>query len=220
MTSGQPIQPELRAELLRRMEADQAARKALDASAMRAVDAENLPWLKQVIADVGWPGISVVGKDGAHAAWLLVQHADRDSAFQRHCLNLLTAAAEQGEAATRDVAYLTDRVLLHEGRQQEFGTQVTGDKDGRYIAKNLRDPDGVDERRAGAGLGPLAGYLTRIAESHGPPRPGQLKCPSCQTMIEFWPPAEGKSLSVTCSGCGRTMTVRIGGPPPGPSGLP
>lgn len=41
-----------------------------DAEMMRAVDAENLPWLESVIAEVDWPGRSMVGDDGASAAWL------------------------------------------------------------------------------------------------------------------------------------------------------
>jgi hypothetical protein len=59
----------------------EAARRAMDAEAMQAIDAENLPWLKRVIAEVGWPGKSLVGDEGASAAWLLVQHADQDPAF-------------------------------------------------------------------------------------------------------------------------------------------
>jgi hypothetical protein len=53
----------LRAELLRRVEKDQVARKALDAHAMREADGENLPWLKGVIAAHGWPGASLVGAE-------------------------------------------------------------------------------------------------------------------------------------------------------------
>lgn len=89
---------ELRAELLRRVAADQEARRARDARAMAAADGENLPWLRQVITDVGWPGKSLVGEDGAQAAWLLAQHVGRDPAFQRRCLDLLTAAVQRGEA--------------------------------------------------------------------------------------------------------------------------
>ena len=48
----------LRAELLRRVEKDQDARKAPDFDRMREVDAENLPWLKAVVAERGWPGSS------------------------------------------------------------------------------------------------------------------------------------------------------------------
>jgi hypothetical protein len=50
------------------------------------------------------------------AAWLLVQHADHDPAFQRVCLELLGGAVRAGEADVRHHAYLTDRVLLAEGR--------------------------------------------------------------------------------------------------------
>jgi hypothetical protein len=166
---------ELRAELLRRAEKDQAARHALDRAAMEAADAGNLPWLKQVIAEVGWPGKSLVGDDGAQAAWLLAQHADRDPAFQRQCLDLLTAAAERGEASGKEVAYLTDRVLLAERKPQEYGTQVTARESG-HVPRMLRDPVGVDARRAQAGLGPLAEYLAHFTRNLGPAKPHTLRC--------------------------------------------
>src|SRR5258707_2573991 len=70
------VDAELRAELLRRVAKDQTARQARDWDVVRAVDTENLPWLKQVIAEHGWPGRTLAGADGAHSAWLLVQHAD------------------------------------------------------------------------------------------------------------------------------------------------
>src|SRR5580693_5258766 len=130
----------LRAELLRRVEKDQVARQALDADGMREADGENLPWLKGVVAAHGWPGVSLVGADGAHAAWLLAQHADADPAFQRRCLDLLATAVEAGEGSERELAYLTDRVLLHEGRPQVYGTQVTRRGDA-WVPRNLGEPD-------------------------------------------------------------------------------
>jgi Family of unknown function (DUF6624) len=158
----------LRAELLRRVEKDQVARKALDADAMREADGENLPWLKEVVAAHGWPGASLVGADGAHAAWLLAQHADAEPAFQRQCLGLIGAAVEAGEASLLEYAYLTDRVLLAEGRSQVYGTQVTR-RDGAWVPRDLRDPELVDERRAAAGLEPLAEYLQRFGDYPVPP---------------------------------------------------
>ena len=199
----------LRAELLRRVAADQEARQALDTEAMAAADVENLPWLRRVITDVGWPGKSLVGEDGAQAAWLLVQHADRDAAFQRQCLDLLTAAVERGEATAVQQAYLTDRVLLHEGQPQEYGTQAIA-RDGRFEARNLRDPDHVDERRASVGLGPLAGYLARMAEQHTP-EPMRVPCGACQATIEVWPPDLGEARTATCPGCGLLHTFRMEG---------
>jgi hypothetical protein len=50
---------------------------------LQAVDAANTARMKRIVAERGWPGRSLVGDDGAQAAWLLVQHADHDPAFQR-----------------------------------------------------------------------------------------------------------------------------------------
>src|SRR5258708_3837845 len=106
----------LRAELLRRVEKDQVARKALDPDAMREADGENLPWLKGVIAAHGWPGASLVGADGTHAAWLLAQHADADPAFQRQCLDLLAAAVEAAGARRGPLPLLAGPVRPPEGQ--------------------------------------------------------------------------------------------------------
>lgn len=197
----------LRAELLRRFERDQTARRASSAADfddMSRVDAENLPWLKQVIAEIGWPGQSEVGVDGAHAAWLLVQHADADPQFQRRCLDLLTAAAEQGEATNVDLAYLTDRVLLAEGKPQEFGTQVTAEND-RWVPCRLRDPDTVDQRRAVVPLEPMTEYLARMTQN--PPRPAVLTCPECSSPVEFSLPGPGQEVAADCPGCGLAIKI-------------
>jgi hypothetical protein len=200
---------ELRAELLHRMERDQAARLAADKDwePVREVDAENLPWLKQVVAERGWQGSSLVGTDGAHAMWLLVQHATADPAFMRHCLDLLTAAVEAGEALRTDQAFLTDRVLLHEGESQVYGTQFTR-RGGKWVPDNLRDPDGVDERRAAVGMEPLAERMARFV---GPAVAARIKCSDCDTWTPFEPPDVDESVAVTCTGCGRERTIV--GPP-------
>ncbi|GAA4947693.1 hypothetical protein GCM10023205_04570 [Yinghuangia aomiensis] len=86
----------LAAELIRRAAEDQAARETSmetgDADAMTRVDAEN--------------------SEGAHCAWLLAQHADRAPQFQKQVLTLLEAAVAAGDAAQRELAYLTNRVLV------------------------------------------------------------------------------------------------------------
>jgi hypothetical protein len=196
----------LRAELLRRVGKDQVARKARDVDGMRAADDENLPWLKAVVADRGWPGASLVGADGANGAWLLAQHADSDPAFQRQCLGLLAAAVEAGEATAQQLAYLTDRVLLAEGKQQEYGTQVTA-RGGRWMPRNLRDPDGVDTRRAGVGLGTIAEYLTHFTD---PPEQPHLDCRECGGRVPWEMPDDlSQPLTVACPACGRETTLRF-----------
>jgi len=198
---------ELRAELLRRMEKDQEARLSddLESGAFEAVDAENLPWLKNLIHSRGWPGASLVGTDGAHAAWLLVQHADTDPKFQQHCLILLRAAVSAGEASLVDQAFLTDRVLLHEGRPQEYGTQMTR-RGGKWVPNNPSDPAHLDERRAAVGLEPIADCLARFT---GPSVAAKINCPQCDTWVPFEPPEIGEWLTITCTGCGREMRIIV-----------
>ena len=165
-------QPGLRDELLAMANADQHAREQVvksdfkDQKAlahMGALDARHTAHLEEVVTKHGWPGKSLVGERAAHAAWLLVQHADAAPAFQRRCLELMTKMPA-GEVSATDVAYLTDRVLLAEGKPQRFGTQFEKDAAGRWVPKTLEDPEHVDERRRAVGLEPLADYGRRMSD--------------------------------------------------------
>lgn len=161
--------PELFAELMKRMKADQDARLAKPPKVlqMMLIDGENTAWMKQVIEKYGWPDRAMVGREGAQAAWLLVQHADRDPVFQRRCLELLTKAHEKGEASADQVAYLTDRVLLAEGKSQIYGTQFHT-VDGKLQPLPIENEAEVDQRRAAMGLEPLAVYAEQIRSHYGP----------------------------------------------------
>jgi hypothetical protein len=162
---------ELRQELLRRRDADQAPRREMRPGSpidrnlleqMEATQRDNVEWLKKVIAQNGWPGRSLVGIDGADAAWLIAQHADHDPDFQSECLGHIEKAAAAGQVTPSNVAYLTDRVMLKEKGYQRYGTQfqhgVTGPE-----PRPLEDPDRVDELRASAGLIRLADYRKGFA---------------------------------------------------------
>lgn len=129
------------------------------------MDTRNTLRLKEIIAEHGWPGRSRVGDDGASAAWLLVQHADLDRAFQKECVALMEAAVQAGKARPADWAYLVDRVRVGEGKPQVYGTQFmqVGDQ---LSPQPIEDPEHVDERRAAVGLGSLANYAQSFAEGH------------------------------------------------------
>jgi GNAT superfamily N-acetyltransferase len=117
------------------------------------VDIGHADRLREIVAEHGWPGVSLVGEEGADAAWLIAQHADRQLDLQRELLPLLAHAARIGEAKPSHLAYLTDRVRMNEGRPQVYGTQIA---DAAGTPWPIEDPDGVDERRRALGLGPLA----------------------------------------------------------------
>ena len=136
------------------METDSQLRTGpVDAAAWLAFDLESTALLQEIIAAHGWPSRSLVGEDGATAAWLLAQHSP-DLAFQREVLALLTVS---DEADPRHAAFLHDRICIREGRAQRFGTQLR--PDGQPFGLEAGD---VDERRATVGLEPLAEYLNRF----------------------------------------------------------
>jgi hypothetical protein len=126
--------------------------------------------LRAILREHGWPGRSLVGEDGAEAAWLIAQHCDRQLDLQREALALLTAAVAAGEASAGQLAHLTDRVCVNEGRPQRYGTQVTGDAEGHPVSWPIDDPEHVDERRRAAGMLDLAEHLSQWT-AEPPPLP-------------------------------------------------
>ena len=174
-----PRDDRLRQELLRRMEADQEVRKEFMSSMDRRqgtgavgdttahnpiarklgeIDRANTEWMKEIIEKFGWPGKSLVGPQAAHAAWLLVQHADHDPKFQKRCLILIADAVQAGDAAGEDLAYLTDRVRIAEKKEQLYGTQLH-QVNGNLQPLPIEDETNVDKRRREVGLPSLAEYL-------------------------------------------------------------
>lgn len=166
-------EPALRREILALVAEDQAARNAWIAAGVETehpelakrvaeIDAKSTARMKEIVATHGWPGTSLVGADGANGAWLLVQHADRDRAFQRQCLPLLEAAMKAGEVRPQDYAYLYDRVAVADDKPQRYGTQF---RDGEPFP--IEDEAHVDERRKAVGLGTLAEYREQIRQMYG-----------------------------------------------------
>lgn len=172
---GLPLDLALVGELGRRVAREQALRSvaATDVQTptrqtvdrlLTQEDAENTAWLKQLVGERGWPGRTLVGDAGAHAVWLLAQHADGDPVFQEACLELLSSAVAEGEAAPADLAYLDDRVRVARGEPQRYGSQCEQDDSGQWHPLPLAEPDHADRLRAEVGLEPLAIYVARMAE--------------------------------------------------------
>ncbi|MFL5620367.1 MAG: DUF6624 domain-containing protein [Gemmatimonadaceae bacterium] len=169
----------LRAEIASRVAMDQAVQRELSdriqagqstglASARQdSVFNANLQWMRLILDQYGWPGRRLVGDEGSHGAWLLLQHADRDTALQRTALQLLEKAVGAGDASGRDLAYLTDRVRVAEGRPQIYGTQLQYDSRGCASPKPSEHPAQLDARRASVGLEPVAQYVQTVMAALG-----------------------------------------------------
>jgi hypothetical protein len=172
---------DFRKELLRRKDDEQKLRtevvEAMKKSEGQPIDLKltlqlleadrvNREWLKGEIEKKGWPGFSLVGYDGSDAAWLLVQHADADLAFQKKAMKLLEDAVKRKDVRPVNLAYLTDRVLCAEGKKQVYGTQFIT-KDGKMEPKPIEDEANVDKRRAEVGLKSLAEYRKVLESVYG-----------------------------------------------------
>lgn len=123
---------------------------------MREVHERNTARLKQIVAEHGWPGRSLVGTDGSHAAWRIAQHAIGDPPFQRTCVSAIEKSVAADDAPLAQLAFLVDRVRYFEGKLQLYGTQFEWDENGELNPSLIEDPARVDERRERAGLNTIA----------------------------------------------------------------
>ncbi len=140
-------------------------------AALRA-DSARSRWLKDRVVRFGWPTPGQASDSAAQAAWLILQHSP-DTAWQADMLPVLEQLASSGALPPDDVAMLSDRVQVRRGAPQRYATQFTM-VDGRLLPEPVGDTVGLDARRAGVGLPPMAVYVRRMQE--------QFKVPV------VWPP--------------------------------
>ena len=192
---------ELKQRLLGMIEEDKRVRAELVATGelfagyaprMAEVHRRNAEALEALIEEHGWPGRSLVGSEGAQAAWLVAQHAIAAPEFQRKCLSLLKEAVSRGEAEAAYVAYLEDSICFHERRPQRYGTQFDWDENGQLSPWTLEDPERVDAYRASVGLEPLAERIARLRvrqKAEGERAPADFR--KRQREMESWAKSVG-----------------------------
>ena len=185
-TNATQLNQTLRSELLKMQNDDQKYRDEVDkirATSLTAdekqkqvaarmekqetLDKRNLRRLVQIIDKYGWPGRSLVGKEGALTAFLIIQHAELED--QKKYFPMLKEAVRRGEANQDYAALLEDRILMREGKKQIYGSQLHFNE----VTKKLElwpieDEENVDARRASVGLEPLAEYVKRFGLEYKP----------------------------------------------------
>ena len=108
--------------------------------------------LQALIPKSGWFPISVYGRDGALAAWLVVQHATNNPGLMRRTIASLDRMRHTGEAQPTAYAIMYDRVaLMFDHKPQRYGTQL-GCQSGHLLPENVENPVYLDSRRKAAGF--------------------------------------------------------------------
>lgn len=130
----------------------------------KAMDAQNTAELKRLMERWGWFNSAKFGVQTESHAWLIVQHADDDPAFQRQVLAIVEPLVQRGEADRKTYAYLFDRVAMSfldpsRSRPQRYGTQGHCVGPGTWEPFPVEDPNRLDERRKAMGLPPEADYI-------------------------------------------------------------
>lgn len=155
------IDEKLRQELLAMRAEDERVREELAKTGelfqgyhpvMEALHLKNAARLEEMLAEYGWLGKSLVGEDGAEAAWLIVQHAISRPDLQRRFLPLLKEQIERGENPAWQAAFLEDRILFFEGKPQIYGSQFDWNERNVMSPYEIFEPEKIDERRASVGL--------------------------------------------------------------------
>ncbi len=166
----------LRDRLLTMRQTDQAARtfmtSASDAAAQQQriqhlaeTDAHLTSDLKAIVAEHGWPTISLVGIDASNAATLLLTHSP-DHAWQQQLLPQLEQLADSRLIDTAPLALVIDKQLVASGKLQRYGTQFKF-VNGHMAMFAVEDPGDLDNIRARAMLSPLHAYKQLLARMYG-----------------------------------------------------
>lgn len=172
-SSGQGINTAIRDELLAMGKIDQDARmKCINRSGEEqikclaeistTIDEPHTKRLEEIFDQIGFPNTAKVGKDGMQAFMILLQHAPTD-ALRAKSLKPITRAFKNKELPPMDYANFVDRLRLHQGKKQLYGSGFEF-KDGKMVMSPTEDMKNLGKRRAKIGLPPLAEYMKALAE--------------------------------------------------------
>ncbi|WP_164674252.1 DUF6624 domain-containing protein [Maribacter litoralis] len=131
------------------------------------IDSLNLLRIVEIIKEVGgYPGKTLVGDSASKVAFFVLQHSTPE--IQKKHLDLILKAAENFELNKSYAAMYHDRVLMHGGHPQIYGTQIrretvfdsiTGSWIERRYIWPVQDTTIIDSLRLWNGLKPLEAYM-------------------------------------------------------------
>ncbi|MBB1306518.1 hypothetical protein P4S81_12505 [Pseudoalteromonas sp. B28] len=133
---------------------------------MMKIDESNTGKLKAIIKKHHWLTRDLVGVKGVGAAFLVIQHSP-DVAFKVKMLPYLKQSYLNGEGVSgQQVALLTDRVLIAQGKKQIYGTQADV-SEGKVVFSPIEDETNVDIRREEMNMPSLDFYLKIMEKMYG-----------------------------------------------------
>lgn len=115
------------------------------------LDSINIFAIDELVKNRGLPTYKSVGKDGIDAFFIIVLHSNLK--HQVKYIKHIKKLSKKGSLSKQNLALLTDRILVKQGKKQIYGTQLYFDE---QEMKNklypIRSPKNVDKRRTNAGF--------------------------------------------------------------------
>lgn len=121
------------------------------------LDSISLIRIEEIIAKYGYPGKTLVGVPTNEAAWFVIQHSKKIADY----FPIIQEAGASNEIPFAKVAMMHDRMLMYEGKEQLYGTQVAGEnilnpisgkKEFWYYVWPIQNGESVNELRKEAGF--------------------------------------------------------------------
>jgi len=129
-------------------------------------DKKNTKALKKILQNNGWDITSNMSKKGLSALFLILQHSTHDTEFQKESLIYIQELYSKEKILGQQLALLTDRIRISQGKQQLYGTQADI-VNNEIIFKTIEDVLNVDRRRQQLKMPPLEFYKKILEESYG-----------------------------------------------------
>ena len=126
---------------------------------MQKVSSEISNQFKDIIKLTGFPYKNKAPYDVYEAGVVLSLHLPPDD-LRNIFKNIDSCSSE--EFLPEDKAYFIDRLRIHAGKKQFYGTQVKKDKDGKIEILPIEDKETVNERRKALGMSTLTEYLQKF----------------------------------------------------------
>lgn len=150
----------VRALLLNAGERDQEVRQGGMSSNAEQVDRENQELLISIFQCCGSLSIERAGNDVAQAAFMILQHASHE--MRKQYFEVFESWAREGIIKASTLALIIDRMRMHEGKSQLYGSQITSNEKGEQTMYEIDDLEKVRARRDSLYMEPLEEYLQRF----------------------------------------------------------
>ncbi len=134
------------------LESDQRIRKSNELIKYAKEDHRNQELVISIIEKCGMPTLNEVSQRQMVAVWLVLQHTTHK--HRKKYFHLIEEAVKNGDLSKSHYALMKDRILMHEGKPQIYGSQI---KDGKLYT--LENPETVNERRKEMGMETIEDYL-------------------------------------------------------------